>query len=279
MNAAMDSDLRVDRLSPSIGGWPALSLRGDEDVPNNRSDSAYLTRGVAIDGRRPNECPYARPVWQLPDRAESWFVEGDQGISPRLVKGHPDLGKGSVRSQRLTFWCSSIVRIGRRPVTAPAVEVGVPPTDPCYPPARVEANACGLGKHGLHHVDPRASACARRGGVSSRQRTRRERHRGKRGKRAQHRCRYERPAFLHSSSLLRFGLGVVAPRPRPCASDDVEREIDREVDPVRLPGVLPDRIHAGGFVGSPNLVPAVAAECLVSEHVAADTPEARLEAR
>ena len=217
MNAAMDSDLRVDRLSPSIGGWPALSLRGDEDVPNNRSDSAYLTRGVAIDGRRPNECPYARPVWQLPDRAESWFVEGDQGISPRLVKGHPDLGKGSVRSQRLTFWCSSIVRIGRRPVTAPAVEVGVPPTDPCYPPARVEANACGLGKHGLHHVDPRASACARRGGVSSRQRTRRERHRGKRGKRAQHRRRYERPAFLHSSSLLRFGLGVVASRPRPPA--------------------------------------------------------------
>jgi hypothetical protein len=202
MNAAMDSDLRVDRLIPSIGRWPALSLRGDEDVPNNRSDSAYLLRGVAVDGRRPNECPHARPVWQLLDRAESWFVEGDQGISPRLVKGHPDPRKGSVRSQRLVVWCSSIVRVGRRPVTAPPLEVGVSPTHPCYPPARVEPNACGFGKHGLHHVDPRASACARQGGVCSRQRTRREGHRGKRSNRAQHRRRYERPALLHSSSLL-----------------------------------------------------------------------------
>ena len=220
MNAAMDLGLRVDRLIPSICGWPALSLRGDEDVPNNRSDSAYLTRGVAIDGRRPNECPYTRPVPQLPDRAESRFMEGDQGISPRLVKGHPHLRKGSVRSQRLTFWSSSIVRIGRRPVTAPALEVGVPPTHPCYVPARVETNACGLGKHGLHHVDQRASGCARRGGVSSRQRTRRERHRAKRGKRAQRRRRYERSAFLHSSPLLNETLSTaqIGPHSMRCSA-------------------------------------------------------------
>ena len=74
MNAAMDLGLRVDRLIPSICGWPALSLRGDEDVPNNRSDSAYLTRGVAIDGRRPNECPHTRPFrsFRIGPKAGSW---------------------------------------------------------------------------------------------------------------------------------------------------------------------------------------------------------------
>jgi len=40
-----------------------------------------------------------------------------------------------------------------------------------------------------------------------------------------------------------------------------------------------NRVYAGEFVVCPNLEAAVAAECLVSEHVAADTASLRLEDR
>ena len=63
------------------------------------------------------------------------------------------------------------------------------------------------------------------------------------------------------------------------AADKVERELDRKIDSVRLPGMSPNRVYAGELAICPNLVAAVAAECLVSEHVAADTPDLRLEAR
>jgi hypothetical protein len=43
--------------------------------------------------------------------------------------------------------------------------------------------------------------------------------------------------------------------------------------------VSPDGVHAGGFVERPNLVAAVAADGLVSEHAATDTAEMRLEGR
>jgi hypothetical protein len=39
-----------------------------------------------------------------------------------------------------------------------------------------------------------------------------------------------------------------------------------------------DRRHEGVVVIGPDLVAAVAAECLASEHVAADTPAVQLEA-
>jgi hypothetical protein len=61
--------------------------------------------------------------------------------------------------------------------------------------------------------------------------------------------------------------------------DDLERKLDGEVDSVRLPGVSLNRVNAGEFVICPNLEAAVATECLVSGHVAADTQDLRLEAR
>ena len=64
----------------------------------------------------------------------------------------------------------------------------------------------------------------------------------------------------------------------PCAAGDLKRELDRELDPVRLPGMTSDRRHEGVVVVGPDLVAAVAAECLASEHVAADTPAVQLEA-
>jgi hypothetical protein len=63
------------------------------------------------------------------------------------------------------------------------------------------------------------------------------------------------------------------------AEKDRERLLDGKVDSVRVPGVSPDRLHEGGFVLGPNLVAAVAAESLASEHVAANTWCLRLEAR
>ena len=46
---------------------------------------------------------------------------------------------------------------------------------------------------------------------------------------------------------------------------------------MRLGSVSPHRVDAGTLVVRPHLVSAVAAECLVSEHFAADTPDLRLE--
>ena len=63
-----------------------------------------------------------------------------------------------------------------------------------------------------------------------------------------------------------------------CVPGDLEREFDGELDPVRLPGMASDRLHEGVVVVGPDLVAAVAAECLASEHVAADTPAVQLEA-
>jgi hypothetical protein len=65
---------------------------------------------------------------------------------------------------------------------------------------------------------------------------------------------------------------------RSCAAGDLKRELDGELDAVRLPGMTSDRRHEGVVVIGPDLVAAVAAECLASEHVAADTPDVQLEA-
>ena len=64
----------------------------------------------------------------------------------------------------------------------------------------------------------------------------------------------------------------------PCAPGDLKRELDRELDAVRLLGMTSDRRHEGVVVIRPDVVAAVAAECLASEHVAADTPDVQLEA-
>jgi hypothetical protein len=53
------------------------------------------------------------------------------------------------------------------------------------------------------------------------------------------------------------------------AANDVERDVGGEVDAVRLEGVSPYLVHARRLVGRSHLVAALAAECLVSEHVAA----------
>jgi len=55
------------------------------------------------------------------------------------------------------------------------------------------------------------------------------------------------------------------------AADDVERCVGGEVDAVRLRGVSPYLVHARGLVGRSHLVAAFTAECLISEHVAADS--------
>ena len=55
------------------------------------------------------------------------------------------------------------------------------------------------------------------------------------------------------------------------AADDVERCLAGEVDAVRLRGVSPYLVHARGLVGRSHLVAAFTAECLISEHVAADS--------
>jgi hypothetical protein len=78
------------------------------------------------------------------------------------------------------------------------------------------------------------------------------------------------------SVVLELELVVFAGR-LSCAAGDLEREFDGELDAVRLPGMTSDRRHEGVVVG-PDLVAAVAAECLASEHVAADTPAVQLEA-
>ena len=58
-----------------------------------------------------------------------------------------------------------------------------------------------------------------------------------------------------------------------------ERVFDREGDAVRLEGV-PTHLRDLELLGLlPKAVAAVAAEILASEHVAADTPQTRLEAR
>ena len=72
---------------------------------------------------------------------------------------------------------------------------------------------------------------------------------------------------------------LFAARAEACAPDDVERQLDRQVDSVRFRGVSSYGVHAPGLVLRLNFVAAVAAECLVSEHVAADTASAWLEAR
>jgi hypothetical protein len=82
--------------------------------------------------------------------------------------------------------------------------------------------------------------------------------------------------LLHSDSSAAVAF---AARPQPCATDDVERKLGRQVDSMRVRGVPPDLLDAGGFVIGVNLVAAVAAQCLVSKHVAADTGSLRLEPR
>jgi hypothetical protein len=65
----------------------------------------------------------------------------------------------------------------------------------------------------------------------------------------------------------------------PCLPDDPERELDRELDSVRLPGVPSDLLDGSVLVARPNLVAAVAAERLVTGHIAADTSDVRLDGR
>jgi len=48
---------------------------------------------------------------------------------------------------------------------------------------------------------------------------------------------------------------------------------------MRLRGVTPDLLDESVFVGGPDLVAAVTAECLASEHFAVDTASVRLDAR
>ena len=57
------------------------------------------------------------------------------------------------------------------------------------------------------------------------------------------------------------------------------RQLEGEVDVVLLPGVASDRLHEAVFVVSPDLLAAVAADCLASEHVAADNPDMPLALR
>ena len=84
--------------------------------------------------------------------------------------------------------------------------------------------------------------------------------------------------LLPSEDSVELELVVFAGR-RPCAAGDLKREFDRELDAVRLPGMTSDRRHKGVVVViGPDVVAAVAAECLASEHVAADTPDVQLEA-
>ena len=64
-----------------------------------------------------------------------------------------------------------------------------------------------------------------------------------------------------------------------CPPCDVERELDREVDSVRFPGVSSDRLYEGVVVIRPNLVAAIAVQGLASEHVATDTAMGQLEPR
>src|SRR5215207_9102725 len=83
--------------------------------------------------------------------------------------------------------------------------------------------------------------------------------------------------LLLSADFVVLELVVFAGR-LPCAPGDLEREFDGELDAVRLPGMTSDRRHEGVVVVGPDVVAAVAAECLASEHVAADTPAVQLEA-
>jgi hypothetical protein len=52
-----------------------------------------------------------------------------------------------------------------------------------------------------------------------------------------------------------------------CVPGKVERKLDREVDSVRLSGVSSDCFDESVLVERPNLVTAVAAECLASENM------------
>jgi len=60
---------------------------------------------------------------------------------------------------------------------------------------------------------------------------------------------------------------------------ELARKLDRERDAMRLRGVEPDLLDEVVFVGGPDLVAAVTAECLASEHFAVDTASVRLDAR
>lgn len=60
-------------------------------------------------------------------------------------------------------------------------------------------------------------------------------------------------------------------RHEPCALYEVECNVVRELDSVRLRGVSLHLVDARSLVGRFNLVATVAAECLVSEHLAVDT--------
>jgi len=60
-------------------------------------------------------------------------------------------------------------------------------------------------------------------------------------------------------------------RHEPCALYEVERNVLGEVDSMRLRGVSSHLVDARRLIGRLHLVAAVAAECLVSEHLAVDT--------
>ena len=65
----------------------------------------------------------------------------------------------------------------------------------------------------------------------------------------------------------------------PCVPDDLACEFDGELDCVRLPSMPSDFLDGSVLVTRTNLVAAVAAECLVTEHVVADTSDVRLDGR
>lgn len=57
---------------------------------------------------------------------------------------------------------------------------------------------------------------------------------------------------------------------------ELARKLHGELDAVRLRGVASDCLHEAVLVMGPDLVAAVAADCLASEHVAADNPDVPL---
>ena len=103
MDAAMNSHLRADGLAPAMGWWPSLPDRGNEDVPNNRSDPSHLARGITIDARAGYECPCQCTAWEPQHRTVAGLVEGDQGGQMGLVERDAHLCKGSVGSQCLVW--------------------------------------------------------------------------------------------------------------------------------------------------------------------------------